>query len=155
VALLFPRKRKRQGTPEDLSAVDLELSHTAPDEESAERLAALQKAVQGLPAEQREAILLALLAEEPITTPKAQLENHAQNCTAGAAEMSEMRSIWKTLEVWQEQTFPAFANFSTRFIGRCNVCALARAEYLFTMNAAGWQDCNRRRFVLGNALMEQ
>lgn len=53
------RQRKRQGPTEDLSTVDLELAHAAPDEEDAEQLAAVQKAVQCLPAEQREVILLA------------------------------------------------------------------------------------------------
>lgn len=53
------RRRKRQGPSEDLSAVDLELAHAAPDDENAEKLAAVQKAVQCLPAEQREVILLA------------------------------------------------------------------------------------------------
>jgi len=53
------RRRKRRGATEDLSAVDLELAHAAPDEAKAEELAAVQKAVQCLPAEQREVILLA------------------------------------------------------------------------------------------------
>lgn len=53
------RRRKRQGPTEDLSIVDLELAYAAPDEENAEQLAAVQKAVQCLPAEQREVILLA------------------------------------------------------------------------------------------------
>jgi len=48
--------------------------------------------------------LLALLSEEP---QKAQLENHPQSCANCAAEMSAMRAVWKTLDVWQEQTVPA------------------------------------------------
>lgn len=51
--------------------------------------------------------LLALLADEPTTVPKAQLENHAQNCTACAAEWRELRATWKTLDVWSEQKIPA------------------------------------------------
>jgi len=53
------RRRKRLGATEDLSAVDLELSHAAPDDENSAQLAAVQKAVQCLPAEQRDIIWLA------------------------------------------------------------------------------------------------
>lgn len=58
--------------------------------------------------------LLALLAEEPAAGQKAQLEKHAQNCAACAAEMSEMRAVWKTLDVWHEQTIPAAVTLSVR-----------------------------------------
>lgn len=51
--------------------------------------------------------LLTLLADESSAEQKARLENHAQSCTTCAAEMSEMRAVWKTLDVWPEQTIPA------------------------------------------------
>lgn len=53
------RKRKRQENTEDLSSVDVESFYAGPDEGNAELLAAVQKALQTLPVEQREVIMLA------------------------------------------------------------------------------------------------
>jgi len=57
--------------------------------------------------EKFQADLPALLSDEPTAERKAQLEKHAPSCANCAAEMSEMRAVWKTLDVWQEQTVPA------------------------------------------------
>ncbi|MCI0694838.1 sigma-70 family RNA polymerase sigma factor [candidate division KSB1 bacterium] len=53
------RQRKRRGAREDLSETILEMRVSESDIELSERLAAVQKAVQSLPEEQREVILLA------------------------------------------------------------------------------------------------
>jgi len=58
--------------------------------------------------------LPALLSDEPAAEQKAQLENHAQSCANCAAAMSEMRAVWKTLDVWHEQTIPAAVALSIR-----------------------------------------
>jgi len=58
--------------------------------------------------------LLALLSDKPTTGQKTQLEDHQQSCANCAAAMSEMRAVWKTLEVWHEQTIPAAVALSIR-----------------------------------------
>jgi RNA polymerase sigma-70 factor (ECF subfamily) len=53
------RRHKRRGTTEELSETNLEMHVSEPEIELSERRAAVQKAVQSLPEEQREVILLA------------------------------------------------------------------------------------------------
>lgn len=64
--------------------------------------------------EKLQAELPALLANEPAAERQAHLASHAQNCASCAAEMSELRAVWKTLDGWQEQTLPAALALSIR-----------------------------------------
>jgi hypothetical protein len=50
--------------------------------------------------------LVALLAENLSPEQKSQMEGHAQTCSACAAELEELRGVWNSMEIWQEQPLP-------------------------------------------------